>query len=1086
MADNASLRFDKPVYDIDLFKNMASFTDAVWKLDPHNETVFVMQDKIDPELEGRIVTFSELQTQFLKRNHESYRTAMGARLDPDFIKNLQDTVTTETQILVDDKYHHVLCTFSPIRSQDGKTSGAYYSFRDLQQTVDEKEMLERHISEVQRRAEEEAELSSKYLKLVTELTESGFWYFDLNEYLQITKISVSESLRLMLGYKSSRDFPNTFDALMNLIHPDERDEIYDTVLKTVHGQGSSDIKFRGMKKNGSYQFFRLHAKLGRFGNNNSTMLFGTLSNIDYEEKELRDLTDQISVLLDSILGGIQIVKNDEAFSIVKTTDELAAVLGYTPDELLEKFHFSALEMIAPIDRERVTYQVTTQLKSNGRYAVKYRIRHRNGGVRWVLDTGKIIESSDGSESDILYSLIQDITEQENNNVKLIKERAMYRDVLTHDSLFLFTVDITDGFFREEFYDAEGKGMIATQGLSLPISYDEECRVFMENCQVQFSNEHSKKIFTREGILSLYDEGIRTTTADYYEKVSDRYMRALLLLSKDENSHIQCISYTFDVTETVKKEMEQKRALEDALAMAENANRAKTAFLNNVSHDIRTPMNGIIGFTALASAHIDDRDKVMDCLKKIQISSNHLLSLINDVLDMSRIESGKVKIEEKEVSLANVIHDLKNIVQPESKSKQIDLYFDTVDVKDETVWCDKLRLSQILLNCMSNAIKFTPTHGTVGIKIIQLPCDKENYATYQFKIRDTGIGMTDEFQQKLFEPFERENTATVSGTQGTGLGMAISKNIVEMMGGTIEVESQKGVGTEFTITLCFKKAGSPVVEHEIPDLKGVHALVCDDSYDTCTSVSDMLTEIGLRPEWTMSGKEAVLRTQDAVRKGDPFGVYIIDWLIPDMNGIEAVRRIRREIGNNTPIIILTAYDWSDIEDEAREAGVTAFCAKPLFMSELYSLLVRASSGEPCIQNRNLQTIGSFETQVKVLLVEDNMMNREIACEILMEAGAEVKTAVNGKEAVDFIMTAEEGGIDVILMDVQMPVMDGYEATRMIRAMDGWRSKLPVIAMTANAFDEDRKTANEAGMDAHIAKPLDADLFFATIKNVLRSK
>ncbi len=542
----------------------------------------------------------------------------------------------------------------------------------------------------------------------------------------------------------------------------------------------------------------------------------------------------------------------------------------------------------------------------------------------------------------------------------------------------------------------------------------------------------------------------------------------------------------DITAQKQEEEENQRRLQKAYELAElaeRANQAKTRFLNNMSHDIRTPMNAIIGFATLAATHLDDRARVEDYLSKILVSSNHLLSLINDVLDMSRIESGRMKIEETECSIPVIMHDLRNILQTDIKAKRLDFFIDTVDVVNEDVVCDRLRLNQVLLNCMSNAIKYTRAGGTVGIRIIQKDHAPDGYADYDFVVRDTGIGMTPEFLEHIFEPFTREENSTVSRIPGTGLGMAITKNIVDMMGGQISVRSQLGEGSEFTISLRLKTSKNAKLHGPIQALTGFRALVADDNMDSCVSVEKMLRTIGLRPEWTTSGKEAVFRARYATQQNDPFQVYIIDWLMPDMNGVEVVRRIRSEIGEQVPIIILTAYDWSDIEQEAREAGVTAFCAKPLFLSELYEALQNASWP----RDNTLPVIpeaGDLKGR-RILLVEDVELNREIAQTILTEAGLQVVSVENGKLAVDYMAQCQPGFIDLILMDIMMPVMDGYEATRAIRALDDpAAANVPIIAMTANAFDEDMHTAIQAGMNGYLSKPLDVDKLYAAMRKCLK--
>ena len=521
--------------------------------------------------------------------------------------------------------------------------------------------------------------------------------------------------------------------------------------------------------------------------------------------------------------------------------------------------------------------------------------------------------------------------------------------------------------------------------------------------------------------------------------------------------------------TADKQVNQ--ALSDAVAAAETANRAKSTFLSNMSHDIRTPMNAIIGFTTLAISNIDDKNRVKDYLTKTLASSNHLLSLINDVLDMSRIESGKIHLEEVEVNLSDVLHDLKTIVSGQVYAKQLEFYMDAMDVTDEDVYCDKTRLNQILLNLLSNAIKFTPAGGTVSVRVRQLAGKVRGCGQYEFRIKDNGIGMSQEFAQKIFEPFERERTSTVSRIQGTGLGMAITKNIVDMMGGTIKVQTAQGKGSEFIICLPMRTQAEHRPVEKITELEGLKALVVDDDFNTCDSVTKMLVKVGMRAEWTLSGKEAVLRARQSIEMSDVYHAYIIDWRLPDMNGIEVTRQIR-SLHDDTPIIILTAYDWSDIEVEAKAAGVTAFCSKPMFMSDLRETLMSAlgqnqtDAAQELLPQKNADFKGRH-----ILLVEDNELNREIAQEILREYGFRVDTAENGAVAVEKVCTAAPGSYDLVLMDVQMPVMDGYTATRKIRALDDpARAKIPILAMTANAFDEDRCNALESGMNGFLSKPI----------------
>ena len=580
-----------------------------------------------------------------------------------------------------------------------------------------------------------------------------------------------------------------------------------------------------------------------------------------------------------------------------------------------------------------------------------------------------------------------------------------------------------------------------------------------------------------GALAMYKSSARKVTLSDF--IKDNFFKVMLISSIAVA--VVLLTILMLLQKARKAEAAARKAASDtqelnaklqvAVEKAESANRAKSTFLSNMSHDIRTPMNAIIGFTTLALSNIDDTDRVKDYLGKTLASSNHLLSLINDVLDMSRIESGKIHLEEVEVNLSDVLHDLKTIVSGQIYAKQLELYMDAMDVTDEDVYCDKTRLNQILLNLLSNAIKFTPAGGTVSVRVRQLAGKVHGCGQYEFRIKDNGIGMSQEFAKKIFEPFERERTSTVSRIQGTGLGMAITKNIVDMMGGTIEVQTAQGKGTEFTVCVPMRAQTEQRLVEKITELEGLKALVVDDDFNTCDSVTKMLVKVGMRAEWTLSGKEAVLRARQSIEMSDVYHAYIIDWRLPDMNGIEVTRQIR-SLHDDTPIIILTASDWSDIEVEAKAAGVTAFCSKPMFMSDLRETLMSALGQKPADAVQRLLPEKNADFKGKhILLVEDNELNREIAQEILQEYGFLVDSAENGAVAVEKVSTAAPGSYDLVLMDVQMPIMDGYTATRKIRALDDpARAKLPILAMTANAFDEDRRNALESGMNGFLSKPI----------------
>ena len=612
---------------------------------------------------------------------------------------------------------------------------------------------------------------------------------------------------------------------------------------------------------------------------------------------------------------------------------------------------------------------------------------------------------------------------------------------------------------------------------------------------RFVLKESLEDYTREvnveHLKERYEQGDMEVTVDYWGQMEGKEpvcVRQSFIMTRDEETgDLIAMVVSKDITEQVSKQREQTRALQDALMQAQHANQAKTTFLSNMSHDIRTPMNAIIGFATIAASHMDRTDQVRDCLQKILSSSNHLLGLINDILDMSRIESGKLQIHNQECNIPELMHNLVNIIQPQVKAKQMEMFIDTFEVVNEDVIADPLKLNQIFINLMGNAVKYTPAGGTVSFRITQHTTYKHGWGDYVFTVKDNGIGMSQEFVKHIFEPFERESTATRSGIQGAGLGMPITKNIVDMMGGEITVESEVGKGSTFTVRLPLQLQDVEKTAEQIGELAGLRSLVVDDDLNVCDSVSKMLKSIGMRSEWTTSGREAAYRAKAAYEEGDPYHTYIIDWQMPETSGIETARRIRSMVGPDAPIIILAAYDWTDIEDEAVAAGITAFCAKPLFMSDLKAALLAANN----IGENRQSDEGSVWTKAdysgkRLLLVEDNELNREIAEVILGEAGFMIESAPDGTDAVAMLERSEEGYYDAVLMDVQMPVMNGYEATKAIRAMQRRDVKtLPIIAMTANAMEDDKEAALKSGMNAHIAKPLDIELLMNVLHQFLRA-
>lgn len=754
------------------------------------------------------------------------------------------------------------------------------------------------------------------------------------------------------------------------------------------------------------------------------------------------------------------------------------ILGYETleDLLADGFDLIAASVVEE-DQERLRSSIRTLKKAGDTVNAEYRVRHKNGDILHVMGNIKLYE-----ENGELFCqrFLLDFTEQKLQEKKAEKWRMELVHALSLDFTLVCFVDSETGLTTP--VRAKGQGVNLHFDGQIPL--DESMEPYISQWVYEDDREMMRNAVSLENLKKeLKHQKIYTLN---YRKITDgniSYFQMKAASAGTESGDHGIVLGFRSMDAEIRREMEQNALLEAALSQANQASKAKSVFLSNMSHDIRTPMNAIVGFTDLAITHLDQQELVADYLQKIKTSGDHLLSLINDILDMSRIESGKIHLDEKPCSLPEILNGLRNILQADVHTKQLELQIDTVDIVDEEICCDKLRLNQVLLNLLSNAIKYTKAGGSISMRIIEKAGAPTGYANYVFIIRDNGIGMSPEFVERIFEPFERERNSTISKIQGTGLGMAITKNIVDMMNGTIDVKSEQGVGSEFTVSFTFRLHAEKKEVPMIEELKNCRALVVDDDFNTCDSVSYMLGQLGMSAEWTLSGKEAVLRSQQAVMRSTDYSVYIVDWLLPDMNGVEVTRRIRKLTGDKVPVIILTAYDWSDIESEAKEAGVTAFCSKPLFLSELSSCLQSVLKPETAQEEAD-ETASAPRHTGRILLAEDVEMNQEIAVAILKNAGFTVEVADNGQIAVDMVQKSEPGYYQAVLMDVQMPVMDGYEATRNIRRLENKElASLPVIAMTANAFTEDREAALKSGMNGHISKPIDVQVLFQTLDSII---
>ena len=997
----------------------------------------------------------------------------------------KDELSGSYRTVVDGKVHHYRYTYCKLANLNSFVAG----FRNID------DIIARHQEEEREREEQLA---------IFDTLAHNF----KNVYLVDINNATAKVLKLEDDYADNRldDVINTefpFEPFLNAwiseaVHPDDRKMLSDALsiehLRNVFRIQDEYIGNYRMLVAGKVIHYQFSVNLMKDGKH----LIAGFQNVDAiirthleEERQRQEKERAYQTRLEEQLVVFDtLARNFNNVYLVDLETETVKVLklseGY--DKLLNvgderEFPFDDVRrhwienVVCPEDREEVTKIFATEnvkrmLAENGEFSGHYRSIIDGRLHHFQYSMSRV--DMPGIKAVLGYQNVDGIVEEHlrEERKKRELEEAHLRDEREHAEVISAVSAIYSTIFTAEIDTHHYEVLTSTQKMEniagASGNFDDVKEMILSVFMAEEMKDEMRK-FLDIDTLSDRLNGVNTISTEYRNRKGKWYESRFIVKRRDESGRAKEVLYVArEITSEKIKEFEQQERLSEALAAAQQASRAKSTFLNSMSHDIRTPMNAIIGFTALAQTHMDNREQVQDYLAKISTSSTHLLSLINDILDMSRIESGTVKLDEKPVHIPDLLHDLRTMIQSLVNAKNLNLFIDTQDVLHEDVIADRLRLNQVLINIVGNAIKYTQPGGDIMIRLIEKPCSMKNYTTYEFLVKDNGIGMSRDFLEHIFESFSREHSSTVTGIQGTGLGMAITKNIVDMMGGTIAAESEEGKGSLFTVTLNLKTADAIARNVPIPEFCGARALVVDDDVNTCRSVSRMLREIEMRPDWTLSGREAVVRAQDAAEMKDEYRAYIIDYLMPDMNGIETVRQIRRVISEDVPIIVLTAYDWSDIESEARDAGVTAFVSKPIFMSELRSVLTRRSDEE---KNTPVEEEHCDYSSRRVLLVEDNELNREIATALLESLGLSVDTAQDGVEAVDIMYRASEDEYDLIFMDIQMPKMDGYTATHEIRTLaNNRKANIPIYAMTANAFEEDRKKSLEAGMNGHIAKPI----------------
>ena len=916
---------------------------------------------------------------------------------------------------------------------------------------------------------------------------SGHWYFDCDENGKIVDVSWSHAFRRMLGYNDILDFPNKLDSWSELLHPQDKERVMNQLYSAIADKTNQikyNVEYRLRMKDNRYQWFRASAEVIRRVDGTANRIAGIFVNIDAEKKRImqeQKLAAFHRAFTKSNLCEYYVNLEKNSFETFKVEASLMTAFekSHTWDEFIS--HFVEYYVIDE-NKKTVTdfynrSYIAEKLKGlETELSLECRII-LNGKERWVRN---VIMRGEIEDSEYAMIFLRDITEAKEENIKLQK---MASDNANKEQLIQSMVRLVDRFAvcdlkndRYRFYNLKGQMIYKPLG-----RYSEFQEQLLVNYKTMKPLEPMDMLLSPENICKNLTGENDIYKFEYCSQNEDVYKIASFIpLEWEAEKPVKVLWVSMDVSQEKKAEIESHKALKDAYKAAENASRAKSEFLSNMSHDIRTPMNAIVGLTAIAGANIDNKARVMECLCKITKSSRHLLGLINGVLDMARIESGRMSLSEEDFSLPELVDNLVILTKPSIDEHKHALEVHVRHIEHEAVCGDSLKIQQLFVNLLSNAIKYTPDGGNITFSIEEKPNGFSELGCYEFIIEDNGIGMSPEFQKIMFEPFSRADDQRTTRIQGTGLGMAITRNIVNLMNGSIKVDSALNRGTKITVTIFLKlQESEKEQEKELVDLP---VLVVDDDKTCCESTVATLSEIGIAGEWVLSGKEAVRRCYEHHEKKEDYFAIILDWKMPEMDGIETARQIRKRIGSDITIILLSSFEFSEIESEAKAAGVDAFIAKPLFRSRLTATLRRFVSEKKEKTARDYLESTDYSGK-RILLVEDNELNREIASEILQMTGVEVEYAENGKIAVEKVLNAPANRYDLAFMDIQMPVMNGYEATAAIRGLSGERGQLPIVAMTANAFAEDVQMAKNAGMNGHIAKPLDVKKLSEILKKWL---
>lgn len=907
---------------------------------------------------------------------------------------------------------------------------------------------------------------------------------------------VNERMLTYLGYTYEEFVTDTKGLVMNGIHPDDLERVEQIASRAMEQDSEYEVRYRMKKKDGSYIWV---SDIGKkvLAVNGKAACISVIRDISGEIEAKQKLYEEsveswqqkniLQNIIDTMPSGLLQCSFDRIPKALMVNRTGANILGFENEHeffLQMDVCDNILRCIHPEDRTKVLEELFSIAEAGIVKNSSHRIKTAAGEERWVRSAACVIQNQQGEK---IYQIIfHDVTEilqlrRKNKQWDLMERSALYTAITSAYPMIIFG-NLTRNTCS--VLDQEGQRLHSLDCGS----YDAMVNGVLNSVAPEYRDEFVGK-FARQNQLAEYERGANETYMEHRQLLDDGQYHWVsahkIKVENPVNDDILTVSLIRCIDEQKDNEVEKNQILRTALGAAEAANNAKTEFLSRMSHEIRTPMNAIIGMTAIALSALDNKERISDCLAKIGISARFLLSLINDILDMSRIESGRMSLAHEKFDFEEMINGLSSLFYPQAEEKG--LKFNTVieGVTEELYIGDSLRLRQILLNILSNALKFTPSGGRIQFTIRQMSRGDKD-AWLRFTVSDTGIGMSKVFQKHLFESFEQENPNISIKYGGTGLGLAICKNLVTLMGGSINVHSIEGVGSEFCVDvkLGLTEESYRRKNFDILKLRDLKTLIVDDDIVTCEHASLIMSDLGLQAEYVTSGASAVLEIEKGIREMKPYDIVLVDLKMPDMDGIQTAKAIRRLVGAETLVVVMTAYEWKEIEADARRAGVDFFITKPLFRSELVDLFEKINDFseavyEPETAKGEIQFAGE-----RILLVEDNELNLEVAASLLEMKGLTIESACNGLQALEKFCSTPVGYYDAVLMDIRMPVMDGLEAARNIRLFDKSDAQtIPIIAMTANAFDEDVEKSHAAGMNAHLAKPIDPEKLFAVLQEFI---